>query len=154
MQKGALFRILTAPTPTTPSITLPRWKGIEQRTWRPTPTIGQRIRPAGRTEQLHRLDFAARSHHSASSGRCHTHTFYGHLPGHCPLSCVQWTDIRAQTLAQYADGSWKARTLTHHDQYFFTGDSHCGGGLPCSDGIRWGVGTPPHHRTSFRRGGT
>ena len=28
-----------------------------------------------------------------------------------------------------------------------------GGGLPCSDGLRRGVGTSPHHRTSLHRGG-
>ena len=61
-ERGGLFRVTTAPTPTTPFVTLQRWLGIEQRTWRPSPTIGQRVRPAGRTTHLCSADFAARSH--------------------------------------------------------------------------------------------
>ena len=50
------------PRPLPPFVTLQRWLGIEQRTWRPSPTIGQRVRPAGRTTHLCSADFAARSH--------------------------------------------------------------------------------------------
>ena len=60
-ERGGLFRIVTAPTATTTTVSVQRWMGIEHRTWRPTPTNGQRVRPSGRTTIIDRADFAMRS---------------------------------------------------------------------------------------------
>ena len=148
-ERGGLFRVITAPTPSTPSLTLQRWMGTENRHWRPTPTVGQRIRPACRTEQLHDHDFAARSHRRVvvhlpaphQVGTILTHfsdSFQVTVPAR-----AHWTNSIRHLLDPtkhwriYADSSWKARTTPHHDHYFSMGDSHCGGGslvIMASDG--------------------
>ena len=147
-ERGGLFRVLTAATPSLPSLTLQRWLGTARRTWRPTPTVGQRICPVGRTEQIHDHDFAARSHcrvivHLPAShqvGTILTHfsdSFQVTVP-----TRAHWTDrIRplldpAKHWRIYADGSWKARATHHPDHYFSLGDSHWGGGQSRSHGLR------------------
>ena len=138
--KGGLFQVLIAPTPSTHSITLQRWVGTEHRTWRPTPTVGQRIHPAGRTVQLHGPDFAARSHRRVivhllpknQVGTILTH-FSDSFQVTTPTR-AHWADKLRPHLDPtkhwriYANGSWKASATPHHDHYFSLGDSHSGGG--------------------------
>ena len=123
--------------------------GTERRIWRSTPTVGQRIRPAGRPEQLHGLDFAARSHRRVVVHLPAPHqvgTILTHFSDSFQVTVptrAHWTDTIRPLLDPdkhwriYADGSWKARTTPHHDHYFSMGDSHCGGGslvIMASDG--------------------
>ena len=160
-ERGGLFWIITASTQTTPSITLQRWMGIEQLTWRPTPTIGQRVRPADRIEQLPRSDFAARSHrrvvvHLPAPHQVGILTHFMDTYQVTVPHCAHWTDTLDphKHWRIYANGYWKARTSPYHEHHFFTGDSHGGGGLSRPYGNRWGLGAPPHHRTPLHRGRT
>ena len=144
---GAL--IVSAPTATTRTVSIQRWLGIEHRTWRPTPTTGQRVRPAGRTFSIGRENFATRSNRRVIV----------HLPARQPVGTIlthfmdtfqlstptsaHWTDSLRPILDPskhwriYADGSWRARSPPQMDDYFFTGESHGGGGslvLMATDG--------------------
>ena len=139
-ETGGLFRIVTAPTGTTPSVTIQRWLGIELRTWRPTPTNGQRVRPAGRPTNICSADFAMRSNRRVivhlpaqhQVGTILTH-FRDTYQITAPTS-AHWTDSLRPLLDPskhwriYVDGSWKARSPPQADDYFLTGDSHGGGG--------------------------
>ena len=148
-ERGGLFRIVTAPTATTPSVTIQRWMGIEQRSWRPTPTNGQRVRPAGRPTAIGSADFVTRSNRRVivhlpaphQVGTILTH-FMDTLQITTPAS-AHWTDSLRPLLDPhkhwriYADGSWRARSPPQADDYFLTGDSHGGGGclvLMATDG--------------------
>ena len=148
-ERGGLYRIVTAPTATTPSVMIQRWLGLEHRTWRPTPTNGQRVRPIGRTSIIDRADFATRSNRRVivhlpvrhQVGTILTH-FMDTYQITTPTS-AHWTDSLRPLLDPtkhwriYADGSWRARSPPQADDYFLTGDSHSGGGslvLMATDG--------------------
>ena len=68
--RGGLFRILTAPTPDTPSITLKRWMGTARRTWRapPQPSDNGFAPPAGPSNSM-----ASTSQHGATNGLSYTY---------------------------------------------------------------------------------
>ena len=139
-ERGGLFRIVAAPTATTPTVSIQRCLGLEHRTWRPTPTNGQRVRPAGRTSIIGRADFAARSkrrvivHLTARHqiGTILTH-FLDTYQITTPTS-AHWRDSLRPILDPskhwriYADGAWRARSPPQADDYFLMGDSHGGGG--------------------------
>ena len=139
-EQGGLFRILIAPTATTPSVALQRWMGIEHRTWRPTPTNGQRVRPTGRPITIGIADFATRSNRRVIVHLPVPHqvgTILTHFPDTYQTTTptrAHWTDSLRPLLDPskhwriYADGSWRARSPPQTDDYFLTGDSHGGGG--------------------------
>ena len=87
---GGLFRITPPPADAVANyITLQRWLGIEQRTWEPTPSLGQRIRPIGSIVQISIRDFSDRGHRRVIVS----------LPHHIRLvlsSPTSWTPTRSQ----------------------------------------------------------
>ena len=139
--RGGLFRITPPPANAVANhITLQRWLGIAHRTWEPTPSLGQRIRPIGRIVQISTQDFSDRGHRRVIVFLPHPHqvgTILTHFMDTYQITappCLHWTDAIAAHLDParhwriYADGTWHPHTPPHTDHYFHTGDTHTGGG--------------------------